>query len=96
MTKYGTKVPNGQRYEFANGGLRSIPLQPYYGNIFLTKLTVEYDGGEEPDPGPGPGGDEEQTTTIAQLMQGGKCHFCQHKVYQCTGCLCRGKQLYCS
>lgn len=96
MTKYGTKVPNGQRYEFANGGLRSIPLQPYYGNIFLTKLTVEYDGGEDPDPGPGPGGDEEQTTTIAQLMQGGKCHFCQHKVYQCTGCLCRGKQLYCS
>lgn len=71
MTKYGTKVPNGQRYEFANGGLRSIPLQPYYGNIFLTKLTVEYDGGEDPDPGPGPGGDEEQTTTIAQLMQGG-------------------------
>lgn len=71
MTKYGTKVPNGQRYEFANGGLRSIPLQPYYGNIFLTKLTVEYDGGEDPDPGPGSGGDEEQTTTIAQLMQGG-------------------------
>lgn len=71
MTKYGTKVPNGQRYEFANGGLRSIPLQPYYGNIFLTKLTVEYDGGEDPDPGPGPGGDAEQTTTIAQLMQGG-------------------------
>ena len=23
------------------------------------------------NPGPGPGGDEEQTTTIAQLMQGG-------------------------
>lgn len=73
MTKGGKQVPNGQRYEFANGGLRSIPLQPYYGYIFLTKLTVEYDGGEDPDPGPGPGpgGDEEQTTTIAQLMQGG-------------------------
>lgn len=69
MTKYGTIVPNGQRYEFANGGLRAIPLQPYYGSIFLTKLTVEYDGGE--DPGPGPGGDVEQTTTIGQLMQGG-------------------------
>lgn len=69
MTKYGTKVPNGQRYEFANGGLRAIPLQPYYGSVFLTKLTVEYDGGEDPDPGPG--GDVEQTTTIAQLMQGG-------------------------
>lgn len=68
MTK-GKQVQSGQRYEFANGGLRAIPLQPYYGSIFLTKLTVEYDGGE--DPGPGPGGDEEQTTTIAQLMQGG-------------------------
>lgn len=95
MTKGGKQVQSGQRYEFANGGLRAIPLQPYYGSIFLTKLTVEYDGGE--DPGPGPGGDEEQTTTIAQLMQGGgKCPFCQHKVYQCAGCLCRGKQLYCS
>lgn len=69
MTKYGTIVPNGQRYEFANGGLRAIPLQPNYGSVFLTKLTVEYDGGE--DPGPGPGGDVEQTTTIGQLMQGG-------------------------
>lgn len=69
MTKGEKQVQSGQRYEFANGGLRAIPLQPYYGNIFLTKLTVEYDGGE--DPGPGPGGDEEQTTTIAQLMQGG-------------------------
>lgn len=69
MTKYGTIVPNGQRYEFANGGLRAIPLQPYYGSVFLTKLPVEYDGGE--DPGPGPGGDVEQTTTIGQLMQGG-------------------------
>lgn len=69
MTKYETIVPNGQRYEFANGGLRAIPLQPYYGSVFLTKLTVEYDGGE--DPGPGPGGDVEQTTTIGQLMQGG-------------------------
>ena len=69
MTKYGTIVPNGQRYEFANGGLRAIPLQPYYGSVFLTKLTVEYDGGE--DPGPGPGGDVEQTTTIGQLMRGG-------------------------
>lgn len=69
MTKGGKQVQSGQRYEFANGGLRAIPLQPYYGSIFLTKLTVEYDGGE--DPGPGPGGDEEQTTTIAQLMQGG-------------------------
>lgn len=35
----------------------------------MTKLTIECEGGE--DPGPGPGGDEEQTTTIAQLMQGG-------------------------
>ena len=35
----------------------------------MTKLTIECEGGEEP--GPGPGGGEEQTTTIAQLMQGG-------------------------
>lgn len=69
MTKGGKQVQSGQRYEFANGGLRAIPLQPYYGSVFLTKLTVEYDGGE--DPGPGPGGDVEQTTTIGQLMQGG-------------------------
>lgn len=92
----GSELKTGTKCVFGKDALTSVPFVIYTSNIYLTKLTVECEGGENPDPGPGPGGDEEQTTTIAQLMQGGKCHFCQHKVYQCTGCLCRGKQLYCS
>ncbi len=95
--KYGHSLSTGVRCAFADNGFSSVLMKLFWGSAYITKLTVEYDGGEDPDPGPGPGGDEAQTTTIAQLMQGGgKCHFCQHKVYQCTGCLCRGKQLYCS
>lgn len=56
---------------FGKDALTSVPFVIYTSNIYLTKLTVECEGGENPDPGPGPGGDEEQTTTIAQLMQGG-------------------------
>lgn len=95
-SSWGSELKTGTKCEFGKDALTSVPFVIYTSNIFLTKLTVECEGGEDPDPGPGPGGNEEQTTTIAQLMQGGKCHFCQHKVYQCTGCLCRGKQLYCS
>ena len=40
----------------------------YGTTVYLTKLSVEFIGGE--DPGPGPGGDEDQTTTIAQLAAG--------------------------
>ena len=42
---------------------------------YITKVTVEYVGGEDPGPdpgtGPGTGGEAGQTTTIAQLVQGG-------------------------
>ena len=44
-------------------------------NAYITKVTVEYVGGEDPGPdpgtGPGTGGEAGQTTTIAQLAQGG-------------------------
>ena len=40
----------------------------YGTTVYLTKLSVEFVGGE--DPGPGPGGDEDPTTTIAQLTAG--------------------------
>lgn len=96
-TSYGNPINSGTKFSFGDNGFLSVPFQVYTYRVFLTKLTVECEGGVDPDPGSGPGGNEEQTTTIAQLMQGGgKCPFCQHKVYQCTGCLCRGKQLYCS
>lgn len=38
---------------------------------YITKVTVEYVGGEDPGTGPGTGGEAGQTTTIAQLTQGG-------------------------
>lgn len=38
---------------------------------YITKVTVEYVGGEDPGTGPGTGGEAGQTTTIAQLAQGG-------------------------
>lgn len=44
-------------------------------NAYITKVTVEYVGGEDPGPdpgtGPGTGGEAGQTTTIAKLVQGG-------------------------
>ena len=44
-------------------------------DAYITKVTVEYVGGEDPGPdpgtGPGTGGEAGQTTTIAQLAQGG-------------------------
>lgn len=44
-------------------------------NAYITKVTVEYVGGEDPGPdpgtGPGTGGEAGQATTIAQLAQGG-------------------------
>lgn len=78
----GNYLYSGTKFSFGDNGFLSVPIQVYSARVFLTKLTVECEGGEDPDPGPGPGGDEEQTTTIANLMQGGgKCHFCQYKVY---------------
>ena len=67
---YGNYLYSGTKFSFGDNGFLSVPIQVYSARVFLTKLTVECEGGEDPDPGPGPGGDEEQTTTIAQLMQG--------------------------
>lgn len=68
---YRNYLYSGTKFSFGDNGFLSVPIQVYSARVFLTKLTVECEGGEDPDPGPGPGGDEEQTTTIAQLMQGG-------------------------
>lgn len=68
-TTNGGYLYNAQKCSFGDNGYSSVPIQVYWSRIFLTKLTIECEGGEEPDPGPG--GGEEQTTTIAQLMQGG-------------------------
>lgn len=55
-------------------------------NAYITKVTVEYVGGEDPGPdpgtGPGTGGEAGQTTTIAQLAQGGgKCCFRHYSIH---------------
>ena len=54
-------------------------------NAFITKVTVVYVGGEDPGPdpgtGPGTGGEAGQTTTIAQLAQGGKCCFRHYSIH---------------
>ena len=78
-SSWGSELKTGTKCVFGKDALTSVPFVIYTSNIYLTKLTVECEGGEDPDPGPGPGGNEEQTTTIAQLMQGGgKCRFCQY------------------
>ena len=49
---------------------------------YITKVTVEYVGGEDPGTGPGTGGEAGQTTTIAQWPQGGgKCCFRHYSIY---------------
>lgn len=52
---------------------------------YITKVTVEYVGGEDPGPdpgtGPGTGGETGQTTTIAQLARGGKCCFRHYSIH---------------
>lgn len=70
-TSYGNPINSGTKFSFGDNGFLSVPFQVYTYRVFLTKLTVECEGGVDPDPGSGPGGNEEQTTTIAQLMQGG-------------------------
>lgn len=55
-------------------------------DAYITKVTVEYVGGEDPGPdpgtGPGTGGEAGQTTTIAQLAQGGgKCCFRHYSIH---------------
>ena len=64
------KVLNsGQKFQITDeGGVSSFLMGSYGTTVYLTKLSVEFIGGE--DPGPGPGGDEDPTTTIAQLTAG--------------------------
>lgn len=64
------KVLNsGQKFQITDeGGVSSFLMGSYGTTVYLTKLSVEFIGGE--DPGPGPGGDEDPTTTIAQLAAG--------------------------
>lgn len=55
-------------------------------DAYITKVTVEYVGGEDPGPdpgtGPGTGGEAGQTTTIAKLVQGGgKCCFRHYSIH---------------
>lgn len=64
------KVLNsGQKFQITDeGGVSSFLMGSYGTTVYLTKLSVEFVGGE--DPGPGPGGDEDPTTTIAKLTAG--------------------------
>lgn len=64
------KVLNsGQKFHITDeGGVSSFLMGSYGTSVYLTKLSVEFIGGEDPDPGPG--GDEDPTTTIAQLTAG--------------------------
>lgn len=66
------KVLNsGQKFQITDeGGVSSFLMGSYGTTVYLTKLSVEFIGGEDPGPGPGPGGDEDPTTTIAQLAAG--------------------------
>lgn len=49
---------------------------------YITKVTVEYVGDEDPGTGPGTGGETGQTTTIAKLVQGGgKCCFRHYSIH---------------
>ena len=62
------KVLNsGQKFQITDeGGVSSFLMGSYGTTVYLTKLSVEFIGGEDP----GPGGDEDPTTTIAQLAAG--------------------------
>ena len=72
--KYVSNDPSGA---LMNGSDRDhkIRMGSFEKNAYITKVTVEYVGGEDPGPdpgtGPGTGGEAGQTTTIAQLAQGG-------------------------
>ena len=74
MVKYVSINPNGELYS-GTDNYDKIRFGSSGENAYITKVTVEYVGGEDsgPDPGTGPGtgGEAGQTTTIAQLAQGG-------------------------
>lgn len=76
MVKYVSINPNGELYSGTdNDNYDKIRFGSSGENAYITKVTVEYVGGEDPGPdpgtGPGTGGEAGQTTTIAQLAQGG-------------------------
>lgn len=74
MVKYVSINPNGELYS-GTDNYDKIRFGSSGENAYITKVTVEYVGGENPGPdpgtGPGTGGEAGQTTTIAQLAQGG-------------------------
>lgn len=74
MVKYVSINPNGELYS-GTDNYDKIRFGSSGENAYITKVTVEYVGGEDPGPdpgtGPGAGGEAGQTTTIAQLAQGG-------------------------
>lgn len=74
MVKYVSVNPNGELYS-GTDNYDKIRFGSSGENAYITKVTVEYVGGEDPGPdpgtGPGTGGDAGQTTTIAKLVQGG-------------------------
>lgn len=74
MVKYVSINPNGELYS-GTDNYDKIRFGSSGENAYITKVTVEYVGGEDPGPdpgtGPGTGGEAGQTTTIAQLVQGG-------------------------
>lgn len=73
MVKYVSINPNGELYS-GTDNYDKIRFGSSGENAYITKVTVEYVGGEDPGPdpgtGPGAGGEAGQTTTIAQLAQG--------------------------
>lgn len=75
MVKYVSINPNGELYS-GTDNYDKIRFGSSGENAYITKVTVEYVGGEDPGPdpgtGPGTGGEAGQTTTIAQLAQGGE------------------------
>lgn len=74
MVKYVSINPNGELYS-GTDNYDKIRFGSSGENAYITKVTVEYVGGEDPGPdpgtGPGTGGEAGQTTTIAKLVQGG-------------------------
>lgn len=85
MVKYVSINPNGELYS-GTDNYDKIRFGSSGENAYITKVTVEYVGGEDPGPdpgaGPGTGGEAGQTTTIAQLAQGGgKCCFRHYSIH---------------
>lgn len=68
--KYVSDDPSGESMDGSDRD-HKIKLGSSGKAAYITKVTVEYVGGEDPGTGPGTGGEAGQATTIAQLAQGG-------------------------